>query len=73
MFKICVQNKMELFKQVVEILPPERYWLLQRQSAVTNYTNKETERKRSLKFLYQPVKHVMGRLCGNASPKQDII
>ncbi len=44
---------------------------LQRQSAVTTQTKKQ--RKGPLKFLYQPVKHVMGRLCGNASPKRDII
>jgi len=40
---------------------------LQMQSAVFSQT------KRPLKFLYQPVQHVMGRLCGNGSPKRDII
>jgi len=47
------------------------YSALQRLSAVTTQTKKR--RKRPLKFLYQPVKYVMGRLCGNASPKRDII
>jgi len=39
--------------------------------AVTTQTKKQ--RKRPLKFSYQPIKHVMCRLCGNACPKWDII